>query len=171
MEVLGIVRHLLFVFEVIFAELIMPGAFEMQPCSSWVLLYWMLTGNPVLQTRYHVLLPRCPIQTSCHPSRGVLFSLNIKVLLLACQTTQQCKIVINTSNRPRSSQSHRGASQHHLCLIWKHKHPGNKKQATESHVAYLCEYQLQLKISWFMDICYSLVITQHVTERIGLREM
>lgn len=127
MEVLGIVRHLLFVFEVIFAELIMPGAFEMQPCSSWVLLYWMLTGNPVLQTRYHVLLPRCPIQTSCHPSRGVLFSLNIKVLLLACQTTQQCKIVINTSNRPRSSRSHRGASQHHLCLIWKHKHPGNKK--------------------------------------------
>lgn len=29
MEALGIVRHLLFVFEVIFAELIMPGAFEM----------------------------------------------------------------------------------------------------------------------------------------------
>lgn len=112
----------------------------------------MLPGNPVLQTRYHVLLPRCPIQTSCHPSRGVLFSLNIKVLLLACPTTQQCKIVINASNRPRSSRSHRGASQHHLCLIWKHKHPGNKKQATESHVACLCEYQLQLKISWFMDI-------------------
>lgn len=50
MEALGIVRHLLFVFEVIFAALIMPGAF-VHPGFCW-----MLPGNPILQTRYHVLL-------------------------------------------------------------------------------------------------------------------